>query len=53
MKFRKPLDRSASSMIVEPPYSLNAPVNDIDDGTIRWRHMVYVESSIYIAAAVP
>ena len=48
MKFRKPQDRSASSMIVEPPYSLNTP-DDIDDhAQFRWRHMVYeVVSSDY------
>lgn len=48
MKFRKPQDRSASSMIVEPPYSLNTP-DDIDHAQFRWRHMMYevVSSDCY------
>ena len=40
MKFRKPQDRSASSMIVEPPYSLNT-LDDISHAQFRWRHMMY------------
>lgn len=49
MKFRKPQDRSASSMIVEPPYSLNTP-DDIDHAQFRWRHMMYevVSSTVII-----
>ena len=46
MKFRKPQDRSASSMIVEPPYNLNAPADDIDAyAPFRWKHMMYEVSS--------
>ena len=42
MKLRKPQDRSASSMIVEPPYNLNAPADDSDShAPFRWRHMMY------------
>ena len=40
MKFRKPRDRSASSMIVEPPFSLNTP-DGMDHAQFRWRHMMY------------
>ena len=43
MKFRKPQDRSASSMIVEPPYSLNIRADDMEP--FRWRHMMYEVSS--------
>jgi hypothetical protein len=37
VKLRKPRDRSASSMIVEPPYNFNGPGGDYT--TTRWRHL--------------
>ncbi|KAF8165543.1 hypothetical protein B0H34DRAFT_689508 [Crassisporium funariophilum] len=41
VKLRKPKDHSASSMIVEPPYSLKLPGDDdfTDYTPFRWRHM--------------
>ncbi|KAF8812241.1 composite domain of metallo-dependent hydrolase [Phlegmacium glaucopus] len=41
VKLRKPRDRSASSMIVEPPYNLNIPTDNRDGyAPFRWRHMI-------------
>ncbi|CAA7260052.1 unnamed protein product [Cyclocybe aegerita] len=41
VKLRKPKDRSASSMILEPPYNLKLSVNEPspEHAPFRWRHM--------------
>jgi hypothetical protein len=40
VKLRKPKDRSASSMVIEPPYNLNLPSQGANKFTpFRWRHM--------------
>ncbi|KAF8969443.1 carbohydrate esterase family 9 protein [Flammula alnicola] len=40
VKLRKPSDRSASSMLLEPPYSLTLPSDGSESYTpFRWRHM--------------
>ncbi|KIM83388.1 hypothetical protein PILCRDRAFT_69640 [Piloderma croceum F 1598] len=39
MKLRKTSERSPSSMILEPPHSLNGSVNDLS-APPRWRHMI-------------
>ncbi|KJA29867.1 hypothetical protein HYPSUDRAFT_126636 [Hypholoma sublateritium FD-334 SS-4] len=41
IKLRKPRDRSASSMLIEPPYNLRLPDSDDpgDDAPFRWRYL--------------
>ena len=42
VKLRKTSDRSASSMVVEPPYGLNG--TEPDPYHPKWRHMKYEKS---------
>lgn len=43
IKLRKPRDRSASAMLIEPPYTLRLPdSDDPEDGApFRWRYLKY------------
>lgn len=41
VKLRKTRERSPTSMVIEPPYSLNGSTED-PDSPFRWRHMKYV-----------
>jgi hypothetical protein len=40
VKLRRTMERSPSSMIIEPPHTLNGSVVDHESG-LRWRHMKY------------
>ena len=44
-KLRKTAERSPSSMVIEPPHTLNGSQPDTD-APLRWRHMKYACSSI-------
>lgn len=41
IKLRKTSEQSPTSMLLEPPYSLNGSAVDLSS-TPRWRHMKYV-----------
>ena len=43
IKLRKPRDRSASAMLIEPPYTLRLPDSDDpeDGASFRWRYLKY------------
>lgn len=41
VKLRKTSEKSPTSMIIEPPHTLNGSTVD-PDGPLRWRHMKYV-----------
>lgn len=43
IKLRKPRDRSASGMLIEPPYNLHLPDSEDpgEDAPFRWRYLKY------------
>lgn len=51
MKLRKTLEKSPTSMVIEPPHTLNGSTVDPDE-PVRWRHMKWVRFCFYSCCVI-